>query len=37
MTADRQTAIDHAVRLMAKGLPWGKTLRRFTREEMHER
>jgi len=36
MTAERAKAIQHAIDLMAKGLPWGATLRSFTREEMHE-
>jgi prevent-host-death family protein len=36
MTPERQQAIAHAVAVMAKGLPWG-TLRRFQREDMHER
>jgi prevent-host-death family protein len=36
MTPERQTAIAHAIRVMAKSLPWG-TLRGFRREEMHER
>ena len=35
-TPERQKAIAHALRVMAKGLPWGR-LRRFKREEMHER
>jgi prevent-host-death family protein len=34
MTAERQAAIDHAIKVMKKGLPWGKS-RRFTRDEMH--
>jgi len=37
MTAERQRAIGRAIKLMAKGLPWGDALRRFTRDEMHER
>ena len=37
MTAERQKAIDHAIRVMAKGLPWGRALRAFRREDMHER
>jgi hypothetical protein len=37
MTAARQKAIARAVELMKKGLPWGSALRRFTRDEMHER
>jgi prevent-host-death family protein len=36
MTAERATAIQHAIDLMAKGLPWGAILRSFTRDEMHE-
>jgi prevent-host-death family protein len=36
MTAERQKAIQHAIDVMAKGLSWGNTLQRFTREEMHE-
>ena len=37
MTAERRKAIEHAVALMTKGLPWGDSLQRFRREEMHER
>jgi prevent-host-death family protein len=37
MTPERRAAIDHALKLMTKGLPWGERLRRFTRDEMHER
>ncbi len=37
MTAERKKAIQRAIDVMAKGLPWGDTLPRFTREEMHER
>jgi prevent-host-death family protein len=37
MTAERKKAIDHALRIMEKGLPWGNALRAFTRDEMHER
>jgi hypothetical protein len=37
MTAERQAAIDRAIKLMTKGLPWGDTLPPFTRAEMHER
>jgi hypothetical protein len=33
----RQAAIDHAIEVMAQGLPWGAALRAFTRDEMHER
>jgi len=36
MTPERQKAIAHAIGVMAKGLPWG-ALRRFRREDMHER
>jgi prevent-host-death family protein len=36
VTPERQKAIAHAVSVMAKGLPWGN-LRRFLREDMHER
>ena len=37
LTPDRQRAIDHAVEVMAKGLPWGSAVRSFRREDMHER
>jgi hypothetical protein len=37
VSAERQAAIDRAVALMRKGLPWGKHRPPFTREEMHER
>ena len=37
MTAERKKAIAHAVHQMANGLPWGDTLPRFTRDEMHDR
>ena len=37
MTPERERAIQHAIDAMNKGLPWGSTLRRFRREEMHER
>ena len=37
MTAERKQAIRHAVKMMRKGLPWGRALPRFTRDEMHER
>ena len=36
MTPERQRAIAHAITVMTKGLPWG-ALRRFRREDMHER
>jgi prevent-host-death family protein len=37
MTAERQAAVAHAVKVMAKGLPWGSALRNFPRDDMHER
>jgi prevent-host-death family protein len=37
LTPERQSAIDHAIALMGKGLRWGKALRSYKREEMHER
>ena len=37
LTPERQKAIDHAIKVMAKGLPWGGTLRTCRREEMHKR
>src|SRR5262245_11494273 len=36
LTPERQAAIDHAIEVMAQGLPWGATVRAFTRDEMHE-
>ena len=36
MTTERKKAIQHAIHVMEKGLSWGGTLPRFTREEMHE-
>ena len=33
---EREKAIQHAIDVMEKGLPWGGTLRRFRRDEMHE-
>jgi prevent-host-death family protein len=36
MTPERQQAIEHACEVMTKGLPWGRSLRRFNRDEMHE-
>ena len=36
-TPERQAAIEHAIEVMAQGLPWGAALRAFTRDEMHER
>jgi prevent-host-death family protein len=35
-TAERQAAIEHAMAMMAKGLPWGDAFRTFSRDEMHE-
>jgi len=37
MTAERKTAIRHALQLMKKGLHWGDALPRFTRDKMHDR
>lgn len=37
MTAERQKAIQHAIHVMKKGLPWGDALSRFTRDDMHDR
>ena len=37
LTTERQAAIDHAIEVMARGLPWGAAWRAFTRDEMHER
>jgi len=37
MTPERQQAIDRAVEMMSRGLPWGRRPRRFKRDEMHER
>lgn len=37
ITPERRAAIEHALRLMAKGLPWGDVRPPFTRDEMHER
>jgi prevent-host-death family protein len=36
LTAERQAAIDHAIEVMAQGLPWGATLETFTRDKKHE-
>jgi prevent-host-death family protein len=36
LTKERQQAINHAVRAMANGLPWGRQ-QKFKRDEMHER
>jgi prevent-host-death family protein len=37
MTPEREKAVQHAIDVMVQGLPWGGTLRRFGREEMHKR
>jgi prevent-host-death family protein len=37
LTPERAAAIERMAEFMRKGLPWGKTLRRYTRDEMHER
>lgn len=37
LTAERKKAVQHAIDLMAKGLRWGDALKRFKREDMHER
>jgi len=37
LSPERQAAIDHAIEVMAQGLPWGATLQTFSRDEMHER
>jgi antitoxin (DNA-binding transcriptional repressor) of toxin-antitoxin stability system len=37
LTQEWQAAIDHAIDVMAQGLPWGAALRGFTRDQMHER
>jgi hypothetical protein len=38
MTPERKAAIERAIETTRKGLPWPKgALRRFTRDEMHER
>jgi prevent-host-death family protein len=37
LTAERKKAIQQAANLMRKGLPWGETLPRFTRDDMHDR
>src|SRR5262245_40575007 len=34
LTPERQAAIDHAIEVMAQGLPWGSASRAFTRDEM---
>jgi prevent-host-death family protein len=37
ITPERQQAIDHAIEVMSKGLPWGRRAGRFRRDQMHER
>jgi prevent-host-death family protein len=37
ITPERQQAIDHAIEVMSKGLPWGRRRAGFRRDEMHER
>ena len=37
MTAERKKAVQHAIDVMTKGLPWGSSLQRFDRNEMHRR
>lgn len=37
MTPERRVAIDRAIKLMEKGLPWPEGVGPFTRDEMHER
>jgi antitoxin (DNA-binding transcriptional repressor) of toxin-antitoxin stability system len=37
LTPQRQAAIEHAIEVMAQGLPWGAAVPAFTRDEMHER
>jgi prevent-host-death family protein len=37
VTPERQAAIDHAIEVIAQGLPWSVAVRAFTRDEMHER
>jgi hypothetical protein len=36
MTPKREKAVQHAIDVMGQGLPWGGTLRKFKREEMHK-
>jgi hypothetical protein len=36
LTAERQKAVDHAIKVMEKGLPWGDAAPPFNRDEMHE-
>jgi hypothetical protein len=37
LTPERQVAIEHAIKVMVRGLPWGAAVRGFSRDEMHER
>jgi prevent-host-death family protein len=37
MTPERQAAIERAIAVMEKGLPWPDDFRMPTRDEMHER
>ena len=37
MTAERKKAIQHAVKVMQKGVEWSEALPRFTRDEMYDR
>jgi len=37
LTPERQAAIDHAIEVMAQGLPCGAAVLGFTRDEMYER
>jgi prevent-host-death family protein len=37
LTPVRKRAIQRAIKLMEKGLPWGNALRHFTRDEMRDR
>lgn len=37
MTPEREAIIKRFERMLKKGLPWGSSFRRFTRDEMHER
>ena len=37
LTPERQKAINHVLKLMEKGLPWGYVVPVSSRDEMHER
>jgi prevent-host-death family protein len=37
LTPERKAAIEHAIEVMAQGLPWGAAVPPFARDEMHER